>query len=321
MNKKKIIFDILILIAAFLLFVLWYTKIPLRSTQTAASHTNTKFNVYLITMDRTDEFWYNMDAGASDMADLLGINYTWLAPIQRNAEEQNAMIQEAVNNNADAIMIAVVDPDMADEAIRSAKEAGVKIIYVDAPANEEGIVTLSTNNFNAGVTAGENMINELASYGITSGTIGILGVTTENITTINREAGFRSVINRDGRFTLADTKYVNGSEETAHLLAESFIQENPDLVGLFGTNELTTISVGDAIRNSGKQIIGIGFDFTESIRQFLNEDILQAVLIQNPYTMGYLGMAETYGALQDFPTGPAYIDTGIYVMTRYTSFY
>jgi ABC-type sugar transport system, periplasmic component len=269
-------------------------------------------------MDKTSQYWSTLDHGVSDMAKLLGVNYIWDAPQKRNVDEQINIIKNAINNNANALIIAASDPLKVSPVIEDAKAAGIKIIYVDAPATEEGIITLATDNFNAGVSAGKNMISELESAGIKNGSIGIVGVTRENNTTMEREEGFRSVLQADNSFKLLETKYMFRNNQVYNETAESFITENPDLVGLFGTNEETTTSVGNAIKKSKKEIIGIGFDLTNTISAMIDNGFLKAVMVQNPYTMGYLGMAETIAALKGFDTGPPFINTGVYVKNKYS---
>jgi ribose transport system substrate-binding protein len=87
---------------------------------------------------------------------------------------------------------------------------------------------------------------------------------------------------------------------------------------LFGTNENNTENVGIAIQASNKNIIGIGFDLTDIIQKQIQDGYIKATMVQNPYTMGYLGMAEAVAALKGLDTGPSYIDTGVSVRTRYT---
>jgi len=38
-------------------------------------------------------------------------------------------------------------------------------------------------------------------------------------------------------------------------------------------------------------------------------------MVQNPYTMGYLGMAQAYAVINGWSTGPATLDTGVAVLT------
>lgn len=315
MTKKKIIIDILVIIVAFALFVVWYENSQ-KDIPTTSSPPN--YLVYLITMDKNLQFPFIINEGASDMAELLGVTYIWDAPKERNVDEQINIINNAVKAGADAIMIATIDPIKVSPAIKEAKAQGIKIIYVDAPAAEEGIVTVATDNYKAGVTAGETMLSELAAVGVRNGSIGILGVTPETSTTIDREKGFRNAISSDGKFQLLETNFTYENIEKAEMVSTSLINENPDLVGLFGSNETTTTGMGIAIEKSQKPIIGIGFDLTDTIQKMINNGSLKAVMVQNPYTMGYLGLAEAFAALKGYNTGPTFIDTGVSVRTQYS---
>ena len=211
-------------------------------------------------------------------------------------------------------MLAANDPSAISQTVKNAKDKGVKIIYVDSPANEPAVTTLSTDNYNAGMIAGETMLEELKNAGITSGKIGIIGVNTATNSSMNREKGFREAITKDGKFTLLTTEYKDGNFASSQEAATGFITGNSDLVGLYGTNEGSTVGVGNAIKDSGKKIIGIGFDTSNTIESLINDGSLKAVVVQNPYTMGYLGMAQALAALKGNSTGPESIDTGVSVV-------
>lgn len=314
MNKRKVIIDTLVIIIAFVLFIVWFQK---RNDNIAVTLPLSNYEIYLITMDQEDRFWYFMNQGAADMASMLGVNYIWDAPITRDVEEQIRVFDNAVNSGANAILLAASDPVRISGAVENAKAAGVRIIYVDAPANIEAETTFATENYNAGRIAGNAMISELVENGIQSGSIGIIGVTAENITTLNREKGFRDVISEDGRYELLHTLYAGGIPDIAKEAANIYMNDRLDLVGIFGTNEGSTIGLGNAIMERRSNIIGIGFDITNEIQEMIRRDILKAVLVQNPYTMGYLGMAQAVAALQGYDTGPPFIDTGVTLITRF----
>ena len=315
MIKYKLITAIFVLILMFELFIIWYKKSQNFITTTAIPE---NYKIYLITMDKTTQYWYTLNNGVSTMSKLLGITYIWDAPQKRNADEQINIISNAVNNGADALMIAATDPVIVSGVIEDAIARGVKIIYVDSPANVEGIVTLATDNYSAGITAGETMIHQLESEGIKNGSIGIIESFVEQRTTTERERGFRDAIENDGRFILLDTKYAGQDRILAQTMASSYIIEQSDLVGIFSTDEITTIGVGNAIKNNNKNVVGIGFDITETIQKFIDEGYLKAVMVQSPFTMGYLGLAETIAALKGYDTGSPFINTGITIWTKYS---
>lgn len=279
---------------------------------------NENYKIYLITMDRSDQFWNIMDNGAREMASMLGVTYEWDAPLTRDVNEQIQIFNNVADAGANAILLAASDPIKISSAVEEAKAMGIKIIYVDAPAFEEAVITLATDNYTAGRIAGENMFYELEEIGATYGSIGIIGVTPENRTTVNREMGFRDYFESFGRYKILETIYTNGNPELAKQATEKYIRENPDLVGIFSTNEGSTLGMGYALRENEINIIGIGFDITEIIQEMIRDNTIKAVLVQNPFTMGYLGVAEAVAALRGFDTGPKFINTGVTVVNMYT---
>jgi ribose transport system substrate-binding protein len=269
--------------------------------------------VYLITMDKMDQHWVSVDKGARTMANALGLKYKWDAPDVKDNAKQIEAVNNAVADKADLILLAANDPNAISSAVKNAKDKGVMIIYVDSPANEPAIATLSTNNTQAGVLAGETMVAELKARSISSGKIGIIGVNTATNSTMSRENGFKSVVEEAG-FTILVTEYKDGDAAASQEAATGFITGNADLVGLYGTNEGSTVGVGNAIKASDKKIVGIGFDKSDAIQNLLDDDILQDAMAQNPYTMGFLGVAQAYAALTGGSTGPAVIDTGVAIL-------
>lgn len=316
MRLKKIIVDIAVITLALLLFIIWHQNFIENSTQAASTNIK-RYKVYLITANKGYQYWGIMNQGASDMATSLGVQYIWDAPAVRSVDQQIKIINKAVSDGADALLVAADDPKEISTAIEDAKARSVKVIYVDSPAYEEAITTLTTDNYKAGVQAGETMISILKSKGIMSGSIGIVNLASKANTKL-REDGFRKTLEQDGRFRLLETIYTeNDNLSVTQKAAESIINENEDLVALFGASEGTSLGVGNAIKVNNNKYIGVGFDNTPDMMQLLEAGSLKAILAQNQYTMGYLGVAEAVAAILGKNTGPENIDTGISVISNY----
>lgn len=312
MNVKKVIVNIIVLILSFLIFAVWYQTSVINSAQTVSAPIES-YKVYLITTDKEFQYWTFMDKGASDMAKAAGIQYIWDAPEKRNVNKQIEIINKAVEDGANALLVAADDPKEITEAIEDAKAKGVKVIYVDSPANEEAITTLATNNYAAGLVAGQTMLSLLEKVGINSGSIGILSIPGKE-NSAERESGFREVLQADNRFMILNTVFTNGDSEITKEATERIINDNKDLVALYATNEGTSIGIGNAIKANDNRFIGVGYDATDEMLQLLHDGSIKAIINQNPYTMGYLGMAEAIAAIFGKNTGPSYIDTGISVV-------
>lgn len=272
--------------------------------------------IYLITMDKMDQHWVAVDKGAKEMAQAIGVKYKWDAPDVKDNAKQIEAVNNAVADNADVILLAANDPTAISDAVRNAKAQDVKIVYVDSPANEPGITTLSTNNYAAGELAAKVLLEELEKAQRDSGSIGIVGVNTATNSTMSRENGFRKVIQQDGRFRLLVSEYKDGDAAASQEAAVGFITGNADIVALYGTNEGSTVGIGNAIKASNPSVLGMGFDKSNAIQSLLSDGSLKAVMAQNPYTMGYLGMAQAFAALTNKETGPAVIDTGVVVLRK-----
>ena len=145
---------------------------------TADTASSESYKIFLITMDQMDQYWTNIDAGCKKAAEELGnVEYQWTAPDVKDDAKQIEMINNAVANGANAILLAANGPEAVNDALKEASAAGVQIVYVDSPANfTPSVATFSTDNTAAGKTAGQTMIDQLAAKGITEGKIGVVSV-------------------------------------------------------------------------------------------------------------------------------------------------
>lgn len=283
------------------------------AASTAAASTDT-YKIYLITMDQMDQHWVNMDKGCKKAVTELGnVEYKWSAPDVKDDAKQIECINNAVADGAKAILLAANGPDADVATIKAADKAGVKIIYVDSPANFDGIQTLATDNTAAGKTAGEEMLKALKTTGVTSGNIGIINTNAATTSTAKRETGFRSAF--DGsQFKFLATQYSEGDAAKSKDIAANYISQG--CVGIFGTNEGTTVGTGNAIKEAGTKVIGVGFDKSDMILNLVKDGSILCTMAQNPDVMGYEGIKTAVNALQGKDTGEKTVDTGVTVLNK-----
>lgn len=272
------------------------------------------FRVFLITMDQMDQHWVTVDSGAKKAADELGnVTYRWLAPDVKDDAKQIESINNAVASGADAILLAANGPTAVTAALREATAAGVKIIYVDSPADFPAEQTLATDNEAAGKTAGLELKKALESKGITSGKIGIVNVNAATASTVLRERGFRAAF-EGTNFQILETQYGEGDAAKSKDIAANYITQG--VVGIFGANEGSTVGTGNAIKEAGGNVLGVGFDKSNTILQLIKEGHLIATMAQNPDVMGYEGMKSAVAVLEGKTLEADYVDTGVSVLTK-----
>jgi ribose transport system substrate-binding protein len=275
-----------------------------------------EYRIFLITMDQMDQHWVTMDVGARKAVEELGnVIYQWMAPDVKDDAKQIEMINNAVAAGADAILLAANGPTAVVPALREAAAAGVKIIYVDSPADFPAEQTLATDNEAAGRIAGETLRNALAERGITSGKIGIVNVNPATMSTVLRERGFRAAF-EGSDFEILETQYGEGDAARSKEIAANYITQG--VVGIFGANEGSTVGTGNAIREAGGGVIGVGFDKSNTILQLVRDGHLLAVMAQNPDVMGYEGVKAAVAVLEGKTLDAEYVDTGVSVLTKDT---
>ena len=270
--------------------------------------------IALITMDSIDQHWVTLNEGAQKAAEELGVTVTFMAPNTKDDAQQIEQVNNAVAGGYQAIIVAANGPDAISSALKEAASQGVKIVYVDSPANVEAEATFSTDNKAAGKTAGEEMLAKLTEMGVTTGTIGIINVNAATDSCVMREEGFRSAF-EGTEFTLLETQYGEGDAAKSQSIAENYITQG--VVGIFGCNEGSTTGAGNAIKASGSsEIVGVGFDKSDAILGLIEDGYLLATMAQNPDVMGYEGVKAAVAALNGESLGGAVTDTGVSVLTK-----
>ena len=279
----------------------------------AAPAEKNSHKIYLITMDLADDFWKSIDSGCRNaVAEFGDTDYKWIAPDVNEDLPQRLCIEQAVEDGAEAILLAASSPTGVNESLEKAAQAGVKIIFVDNAAEFDCVAFLATNNELAGRVAGETMKKALKEAGISSGKIG-LTVNKSNVTSTRlRVEGFRKIF-EGSDFELTETFFMEDDPQRV----KNFVSEHPDYVAFFGSNERTALALGEQIKDSNSKQIVVGFDTSDAILNLLNDGALYATLQQKPQLMGYNGIKIALEALKGTYTGKnVSIDTGIAVLYK-----
>ena len=272
------------------------------------------YKIAVITMDSVDQHWVSLKEGAEEEAKADDVTVDFMAPDVKDDAKQIECINNAVAGGYDALMVAANSEDAVSGALQEAIDAGMKLVYVDSPANVEAEATFSTDNKAAGKTAGEEMIKALEDKGVKDGSIGIVNINNSTNTAIQREAGFREAFEGTD-YELLETQFCEGDAAKAQTIAENYITEG--VVGIYGTNEGASTGVGNAIKAAGSdEIIGVGFDKSDTLKGLIEDGYLVCTMAQNPDQMGKLGVQACIKALNGEDLGGEVTDTGVSVLTK-----
>lgn len=277
-------------------------------------------HITLITMDQMDVHWVKLQNAAKEEVEKLqgegkNIEYEWLAPERKDNAQQIQQIETAINNGADAIIISVNDSTACNDALQQALDQGIRLIYVDAAASLDADATFATDNYAAGVMAGEEMVTRLEEAGLTEGEVGIVSAQAGVQSCIDRVDGFISAFDGSS-FTMSEVQYSDGDASKAQELANALI--NDGCIAVYGANDGATTGAANAVKEAnagGKSIICVGFDNSSSNRALINDGALLAFMAQNPAVMGQDAIEAAVALLSGETLTDTNVDTGVTVVT------
>lgn len=272
----------------------------------------TNGQIVVICKGSQHEFWQTARMGAEDACEEQGIAMTFVAPKDESEiDVQIGMVRDAIEDGADGILLAPLDAEKLNPVLEEAHEAGIEVITFDSDVSSPyPLSTIGTSNKAAGAIAARN-----AASMINAGcTIGVIAHVEGAQTAEERVGGFveemTQIMGSDVK--LLDTFYCDGDVERARQAALAFMQENPELELIYGANEGSAVGAAKAVEEMGKagQVHIIGFDSSDDEIAYLKSGVIDGMMVQNPYNMGYLGIRNLYKVIQG-ETVDEKIDTGV----------
>ncbi|MEQ8966944.1 MAG: ABC transporter substrate-binding protein [Azospirillaceae bacterium] len=274
--------------------------------------------IAVVVKDTTSPFWQTVMAGACEAGRDLGVTVNVTGPqSEADIAAQISTVENAVSTGADALVLAPTSFDGLGPAVDEAAES-MPVFLIDSKANSEAYTSLlATDNILGGRLGGEALGNAIeAKHGSASGTVGIISYGPGVSTLDERIQGFK-----EGLAAFPDLEIVTervGDFQTTTALNDTsdVLTAFPDITGLFADALFTGLGAGQALSESGKagETLLVSFDASDTLEQFIRDGVAQALIVQDPYRMGYGGVENALEALagEDIPD---FIDTGVMVIT------
>ncbi|HEX7070701.1 MAG TPA: substrate-binding domain-containing protein, partial [Rhodothermales bacterium] len=150
-----------------------------------------------------------------------------------------------------------------------------------------------------------------------SGTVALIPYIAGASTSNERERGFKGQLARHEGLRLVATQYSESDYEKAMSVTEDILTANPNLDAIFAANEPSVLGAAQALRSRGVEgdVVLVGFDASPRQVEGIRDGSIYALVVQNPYRMGYEGVMQAYAALQGEEV-PERIDSGSMIVTR-----
>lgn len=261
-------------------------------------------------------FWETVHAGAVAAGTKFGVSILWNGPAsETEVSKQINIVEDFINRHVDGLVVAPSDSKALVPVIESAYAHGIPLTIFDSGAQTESYISfVSTDNYQGGVMAAHRMAQILKQ----TGNVAIVGVLPGSASTTQREEGFKATLAKEYP-NLRVVAFQYGMSDRARSLAvtEDILTANPELDGIFGPNESSALGASQAVKMRGlaNKVKIVGFDSSPSLTTDIEEGIIDSLVVQNPYAMGFEGVRTICEKL-DGKTPPRRLDTGVTLVTK-----
>ena len=239
--------------------------------------------------DDTNDFWMSIISGGQSAAKEFQAELVVLAPDnETDYRRQEAYVEEAIEKKVDAIVISPILFHEMTDTVRKVKEAGIKLVMMDSNLDESLEDSyVATDNVEAGIQMG----NKILDYIDKNSKIAIMSHVKDSSTAIEREQGLRIGLGTYEK-NIVSVLYANSDYGQAYQLTCELLKEQPDIDLIAGTNLYSTVGVGRAVRELGLKgkVQVVGFDNDIEAIQYMEEGVIDCLIVQKPFNMGYLGV-------------------------------
>jgi len=263
-------------------------------------------------------FWLQVAGGVEDGGEAEGVNVTLAgATAETQVQEQIDKVRAAITQQVDALVVAPTQAEQLEPILQQAVDAGIPVLLVDTDIEGwEGKETfVGTDNYQAGVTAGEFILEQADS-----GQIAVIRGVPGNPSTDSRIDGALDTLEGSDIEVVADLSANSDRAEGRSVMADILLA-NPDVSIVFAANDDMALGAIEAIKAAGldlEDILVVGVDGTSDAVDSMLAGELDASVAQNSYDMGRRSV-ELAVELLDGGTIEDRVDTGVTVVTADTA--
>ena len=261
-----------------------------------------------------DEFYITMECGIKEKAEELGYTVTTQGPQKFDPTLQKPIVDSVTASKPAALLVAPTDVEAMQAPLEQAAQAGIKVVLVDTTVNDPSFAVsqISSDNVGGGAAAFEAIKTAKPAGGK------VLVISTDpGVSTVDaRVKGFEDAVKGDTSFSYLGVQYSHNDPATAANLVSAALQKDPDIVGIFATNLFAAEGSATGVRQAGgKDITIVGFDAGPNQIKALEAGTVQALVAQQPSTIGSDGVEQADAALTGGSVTPT-IQTGFTIITK-----
>ena len=255
----------------------------------AAAEPESKGEIVFIPKSTSATFYLFLVKGAQDKAKELGYTIDYLGPAtEADIAAQVDLVRNVTKKKPAGILLAALDSEALIPPVEEAMAAGVPVVMVDSGINSDvPVASIITDQYAGGFMAGEEMARLLGEEGL----VADHGIQAGSVSA-GRSKGFQEAIAEYANMEALETQWTDADSTKSMNITSDEITAHPELAGVFNA---CAASTGDAEAVKAKGLEGqvkiVAFDPSPEVLPLFDEGTIQAIIAQDPYQMGYEGVA------------------------------
>jgi ribose transport system substrate-binding protein len=275
-----------------------------------------RLTIAVIPKGTVHSFWQLVKAGAEAAGKEEGVTINFVGPDKETAyERQINILENQVTSGVNGVVLAATDANALVKPVQDAMAKGIPVVTIDSGlAQPISDCYIATDN----VKGGELAAKKLAELVGDKGSVGQLRILQGTASSDQREQGFNAGMKEHPGVSIAETLQFDSDPGKANDRTMEILTAHPDVVGIFAANEPGGVGAANALRQKKLQgkVKLVAFDMSKEEIAALQDGTIQALIVQNPYKMGYDGVKTVLKAIRKQPIENKTVDSGVTVVTK-----
>ena len=257
-----------------------------------------------------DAFWDVVQNGAEQAGDDLGVSVDYQS--DGDPQKQSQLIDAAVNQDVDGIVVSMANPDALQDSIESAVEAGIPVVTINSGGDRSAEFGAIGHVGQDEAIAGQGAGQRLKADGATK----VLCVLHEagNIGLEQRCDGASQGLGTDVVPLQVDINDLQAAQSTI----TSELQSDPGIDAVLTLNSAVAAVAVASVGDAGSKASIATFDLNQDVITGIQDGSISFAVDQQQYEQGYLPIVmlqlysknlNTVGGGQPVLTGPGIVDS------------
>ncbi len=269
----------------------------------------------ILKSEKVSEFWSEVISGIERFGAEENIEYDFVSSIDENdVNGQIEIIQEVISRKPDGIILAASDYYKLADMTAKILDADIELVLIDSGVRGNDFDSIvATDNYKAGYDGALQLMRYLEA----PKHIVLVNHVQSSLTAIEREQGARDALIEEYGDITVEIFYCNDDPAAAYDYIERLHRYGVEIDGIIGLNERSTVGAARFLdeHEEASHIPIVGFDSSVEEIQLLEKEVVKALVIQQPFSMGYTAM-KTLSEVIEHSKVAKNIDTGALIITK-----